>query len=92
METLEWIVEAKKRCGMIGRTHGWHWAVNEEVDSDQFPALEGQSLLSDTVLEPSDSKALILHPWFSTQSLDFIIPPPPAYADEEYWEAQVLRV
>ena len=45
METLKWIVEAKRWCGMTGRVHGWHWAVNEGVDSDQFPTLEGQSLL-----------------------------------------------
>ena len=53
METLEWIVEAKKRCEILGRTHSWHWPVDEEVDSDQFPALEGQSLLSDTPLIPT---------------------------------------
>ena len=88
METLEWIAEAKKWCGMIGRVHGWHWAVNEGVDSDQFPALEGQSLLSNTVLEPGDSNALILHPHLSTQSPDLIILPPPTYVDEEYLEMQ----
>ena len=87
METLEWIVEAKKRCRMIGRAHSWHWAVNKRVDSDQFPTLEGQSLLSDTTLEPSDSHALILHPCFSTQLPNFIILPPPTYADEESMEA-----
>ena len=31
-----------------------------------FPALEGQLLLLETTLEPSDSIALILHPQFST--------------------------
>jgi hypothetical protein len=68
METLELIVEAKKRCGIIGRMHGWHWPVDEGVDSDQFPALEGQSLLSDTVLIPNNSNMLTLYPRLSTQS------------------------
>ena len=27
MEALEWIAEAKKRCGILGRTHSWHWSV-----------------------------------------------------------------
>ena len=38
MEALEWIVEVKKQCGILGRAHGWHWSVDEEVDSDLFPA------------------------------------------------------
>ena len=88
METLEWITEAKKRCGMIGRAHSCHCAVNEGVNSDQLPTLEGQSLLLDTMLEPSNSNALILHPRLSTQLLGFIIPPPPTYVDEEYSEVQ----
>ena len=68
METLEWIVEAKKRCGIFGSMHGWYWPVDEGVDSDQFPALEGQSLLSDTGLVPNDFDVLILHSRLSTQS------------------------
>ena len=64
MEALEWIVEAKKRCKILGRAHGWHWSVDEEVDSDLFPALEGQLSLSDTTLVPNNSNALILHPCF----------------------------
>ena len=55
MEALEWIAEAKKRCGILGRTHGWHWSVDKEVDLDLFPTLEGQLLLSDTVLVPNNS-------------------------------------
>ena len=51
---------------MIGRVHSWHWAVNEGVNLDQFPALEGQLLLLDTMLEPSDSTVLILYPHFLT--------------------------
>jgi hypothetical protein len=66
METLEWIVEAKRRCAMIGRVRGWHWVVDEGVDLNQFPTLEGQLLLLDTTLEPSNSDALILHPHLST--------------------------
>ena len=42
METLEWIAEAKRQCAIIGRAHGWHWIVDERVNSDQYPALEGQ--------------------------------------------------
>ena len=53
MEALEWIAEAKKRCGILGRAHGWHWSVNEEVDSDLFPALEGQLSLPDTSSYPT---------------------------------------
>ena len=70
---------------MIGRAHGWHWAVNKGVDSDQFPTLEGQLLLSDTSLEPSDSNVLILHPHFTNRLPANIIPPPPMY-DAEYLE------
>ena len=66
METLEWIVEAKRQCGMIGKIHSWHWTINEGVGSDLFPTLEGQLLLSEMMLEPSNSTALILHPRFST--------------------------
>ena len=68
--------------------HGWHWPVDEGVDSDQFPALEGQSLLSDTTLVPNNSNALILHPCLSTQSPGFVIPPPPKYSEEECAEVQ----
>ena len=87
METLEWIAEAKKRCGILGRAHGWHWSVDEEVDSDLFPTLEGQLSLSDAVPVPSNSNVLILHPRFSTRSPGFVIPLPPAYVDKEYLEA-----
>ena len=66
IETLQWIAEAKRQCAIIGRVHGWHWVVDERVNSDQFPALEGQLLLSDTALEPSNCNALILYPLFST--------------------------
>ena len=83
METLEWIAEAKRRCAIIERVHGWHWVVDKRVDSsDQFPALEGQLLLLDTTLEPSDSNALILHPHLSTQLPDNILTPPPEYSPE----------
>ena len=66
METLEWIAEAKKQCGMIGRAYGWYWVVDERVDSDQFPALEGQLLLLNTTLKPNSSNVLILHSHLST--------------------------
>ena len=83
MEALEWIVEAKKRCEILGRTHSWHWPVDEEVDSDQFPALEGQSLLSDTTLVPDNSNVLVLHPRLSTQSPDLAALSPPKYLEED---------
>jgi hypothetical protein len=88
METLEWIAEAKKRCKILGRAHGWHWPVDEEVDSDQFPALEGQSLLSDTALIPNNSNTLILHPHLSTQSPGLVTLPPPEYSEEDCTEEQ----
>ena len=83
MENLEWIVEAMKRCGIIERTHGWHWPVDEGVDLDQFPTLEGQSLLSDTVLVSNDSNTLTLHPRLSTQLPGFVTLPSPEYLEEE---------
>ena len=86
METLEWIVEAKKRCGILGRTHGWHWSVDEEVYSNLFPALEGQLLLSDIALVPDNSNALILHPCLSTQSPGSVTLPPPEYLEEDCTE------
>ena len=86
MESLEWIAEAKKRCGTLGGTHGWHWPVDEEVESDQFPALEGQLLLSDTTLVPDNSNVLILHPHLSTQSPGLVTLPPPKYLEEDCTE------
>ena len=88
METLEWIAEAKKWCGILGMAHSWHWPVDEGVNSDQFPALEGQSLLSDTTLVPNDSNVLILHPRFSTQSPGLVTLPPPKYLEEDCTEGQ----
>ena len=94
METSEWIAEAKKRCGILGRTHSWHWPVNEGVDLDQFSALEGQSLLSDTMLIPNDSNVLILHTHLSTQLPGLVTLPPPEYleecAEERRWNLSVL--
>ena len=83
MEALEWIAEAKKRCGILGRAHGWHWSVDEEVDSDLFPALEGQLSLLDATLVPNNSNALILHPRFSTQLPSSVTLPPPEYSEED---------
>ena len=88
MEALEWIAEAKKRCGILGRVHGWHWSVGEEVDSDLFPTLEGQLSLLDTALVPDNSNALILHPCFSTQSPGSVTLPPPEYSEEDCPEEQ----
>ena len=83
MEALKWIAEAKKRCGILGRAHGWHWSVDKEVDSDLFPALEGQLSLSDTGLIPNNSNTLILHPRFSTQLPGSVTLPPPEYSEED---------
>ena len=81
-------MEAKKRCGILGRAHGWHWSVGEEVDSDLSPALEGQLSLSDTALVPDNSNALILHPRFSTQSPGSVTLPSPEYSEEDWPEEQ----
>ena len=86
IEALEWIVEAKKRCGILGRVHSWHWSVDEEVDSDLFPALEGQLSLSDTALIPDNSNTLILHPHLSTQLPNSVTLPPPKYSEEDCTE------
>ena len=86
MEALEWIAEAKKQCGILGRAHSWHWSVDEEVDSDLFPALEGQLSLSDTALVPDNSNALILHPHLSTQSPGSVTLLPPEYSEEDCME------
>ena len=88
MEALEWIAEAKKQCGILGRAHGWHWSVGKEVDSDLFPALEGQLSLSDTTLVPDNSNALILYPRLSTQSCGSVTLPPPEYLEEHCPEEQ----
>ena len=88
MEALEWIAEAKKRCGILGRAHSWHWSVDEEVDSDLFPALEGQLSLLDATLVPNNSNALILHPCFLTQSPGSVTLPPPEYSEEGCLEEQ----
>ena len=86
MEALEWIAEAKKRCGILGRAHGWHWSVDEEVDSDLFPTLEGQLLLSETMLVPDNSNALFLHPCLLTKSPGLVTLPPPKYLEEDCTE------
>ena len=88
MEALEWIAEAKKRCGILGRAHGWHWSVDEEVDSDLFPTLEGQLFLSDAALIPDNSNALILHPRLSAQSPSSVTLPLPEYSEEDCTEEQ----
>ena len=86
MEALEWLAEAKKRCGILGRAHGWHGSVDEEVDSDLFPALEGQLLLPDAALIPNHSNALILHPRLLAQSPGSVTLPPPKYSEEDCME------
>ena len=68
VETVEWIAEAKKRCGSLRWSHGWNWSGEERLDSDRFPLLEGQLLISEPTLEPSDSNALILHPHYLNQA------------------------
>lgn len=93
VETVEWIAEAKKRCGLLGRSHGWNWNGEERLDSDRFPLLEGQLLISEPALEPNDSNALILHPRYSNQAraqASAVFPSPtqfsqpPAYPSTNY--------
>ena len=86
MEALEWIAEAKKRCGILGRAHGWHWSVDKEVDLDLFHTLEGQLLLSDTALVPDNSNTLILHPHLLNQSPGSVTMPLPEYSEEDCTE------
>jgi hypothetical protein len=93
VETVEWIAEAKKCCGLLGRSHGWNWNGEERLDSDRFPLLDGQLLISESAVKPSDSNALILHPHYSNQaraqaSTVFPLPThfsqPPAYPSMNY--------
>ena len=86
MEALEWIAEAKKRCGILGRAHGWHWSVDKEVDLDLFPTLEGKLLLSDAALVPDNSNTLILHPHLLNQSPGSVTMPLPEYSEEDCTE------
>ena len=51
---------------MLGGAHGWHWVIDERVNSDWYPPLEGHSLLLGTILELSNSNTMILHPHLST--------------------------
>jgi hypothetical protein len=94
LKTLEWIAETKRRCDLLGQSHGWTWNEADDANSDCFPLLENQLLLSDATLEPTDSNALILHPRYSSnaraQATDTFSPysafsQPPAYpsADDE---------
>ena len=55
-------------CSLLGWSHGWNWNSEEHLDSDRFPLLEGQLLISEPALEPSDSNTLILHPRYSNQA------------------------
>jgi len=57
VETVEWITEAKKWCGLLRRSHGWNWSGEDSLDSDRFPLLVGQLLISEPTLEPSNSNA-----------------------------------
>ena len=72
----------------IGKGTRLAWVVDEEVDSDLFPALEGQLSLSDTTLVLDNSNALILHPRLSTQLPGSVTLPPPEYSEEDCREEQ----
>ena len=73
---------------MLGRAHGWHLVVDERVNLDQFPALGGQSLLSGTALESSNSNVLILHPhlmtWSQPSPTNILVPLPPSARLPDY--------
>jgi hypothetical protein len=66
VETVEWIVQAKERCGIPGRANGWNW--NERSVSNQFPLLEGHLLNPESNSNPVNSNALILHPRYSNEA------------------------
>jgi hypothetical protein len=68
LETLEWIAEAERCCNLLGRSHGWTWNEADDADSDRFPLLENQLLLSGAALEPNDSNALIIHLRYSNDA------------------------
>ena len=78
---------------MLGRAHGWHWVVDKRVYLDQFPALEGQLLLSGTALESSNSNVLILHPHLMTRSqpspTNILVPLPPSARPPNYSSTDV---
>jgi hypothetical protein len=80
-------------CGLFGRSHGWTWDGEEHLDSDCFPLLEGELLILEPALEPSDSNALILHPHYLNQAraqASAVFPSPtqfsqpPAYPSTNY--------
>jgi len=68
LETLKWIGEAKRHCELLRRSHGWRWDEGDSIDSNQFPLLENQFLLSGSALEPNNSNALILHLRYSSHT------------------------
>jgi len=93
VETVEWIAEAKKQCGLLGRSHGWNWNGEECLDSNRFPLLEGQPLIAEPALEPSNSNTLILHPCYLNKAraqASAVFPSPtqfsqlPAYLSTNY--------
>ena len=71
---------------ILGRMHGWHWPADKEVDLEEFLALEGQSLLSDTALVLDNYNMLILHPRLSTQSPGLVTLPLSKYLEEDCTE------
>ena len=50
IETLQWIAEAKRKCAMIGRAHGWHWVVDKRVDSDQLVLPQSQLMFFEKIV------------------------------------------
>jgi hypothetical protein len=93
VEMVECIAEAKKRCGLLRRLHSCNWNGEEHLDFDRFPLLEGQPLISEPTLKPSNSNTFILHPHYSNQArapASTVFPSPtqfsqpPAYPSTNY--------
>jgi len=80
-DALEWVIEAKRRCEVLGENHGWNWSM-EKFEPTDLPLLEGGGLIQDGTnldisLPPappnspvaSDENAMILHPTLSTNAI-----------------------
>jgi len=80
-DALEWVIEAKRRCEVLGENHGWNWSM-EKFEPTDLPLLEGGGLIQDSTnldisLPPappnspvaSDENAMILHPTLSTNAI-----------------------
>ena len=80
-DALEWVIEAKRWCKVLGENHRWNWSIEKFKPTD-LPLLEGAGLIQDSTnlnidLPPtppsspvaSDENAMILHPTLSTNAI-----------------------